>query len=68
MIVGAEHGILQVSGLALIANLAGLTVVTLSLVGVGRARRQKAMTIALTFALIGIALVICGTTVVIACE
>jgi hypothetical protein len=42
--------------------------VALAVVGIHRARRQRAAAFAMTFALVGIAIVIFGTTVVIACE
>jgi uncharacterized membrane protein len=59
---------LQLTGLALIANFVGLIVVALAVVGIRRARRQRAVALAMAFALAGIAVVIFGTTVVIACE
>jgi hypothetical protein len=68
MTFGAEHGMLQLTGLALIANFVSLIVVALAGVGIRRARRQRAVALAMLFALVGIAVVIFGTTVVIACE
>lgn len=59
---------LELSGVALIANLVGLLVVALAMIGVRRARRRKVAAIAMALALMGIAIVICGITVVIACE
>jgi hypothetical protein len=68
MSFNAEHGLLQLTGLALVANLVGLMVVSLALIGIRLARRQKAVAFALAVALVGVAVVICATSVVIACE
>jgi hypothetical protein len=68
MMFNAEHGILEPEGIALLANLIGFAVAALGVIGVCRARRPSAVTVSLVVALVGIAVVLCGTTVVIACE
>jgi hypothetical protein len=68
MIFNAEHGMLELSGAAFIANLVGLVVVGFAIICIRRARRKESVAAAMFFALVGIAIVICGTTVVIACE
>lgn len=59
---------LDLSGMGLIANLIGLIVFTLAGFGVARARAPNVLRFWLSVALIGFAVVICGTSVVIACE
>jgi hypothetical protein len=68
MIFVADHGILQPNGLALFFNVAGLLVTMLAAVGVICVKRQKAVALSLALVLVGVAVVICGTTAVITYE
>ena len=67
MIFG-QHGMLDPAGMGLIANLAGLIVSALAIFGINRARAPTILTFWLAVALVGVAVVICGTGVVVASE
>ncbi len=63
-----EHGMLDLAGMGLIANLIGLIVSALAIFGINRARAPTILTIWLGVAVVGIAVMISGTSVVIASE
>lgn len=64
----AHHGIFELDGIGSFANLIGFIVASVATLGICRARRPKAVTLSLTFALVGLAIVIFGTTLVVASE
>jgi hypothetical protein len=66
--IQAYHGMLDLTGVGLIANLIGLFVFTLAGFGIARARAPNVLTFWLGVALVGFAIVICGASVVIAGE
>jgi hypothetical protein len=63
-----DHGMLRPAGIALVVNLLGFLMTAMAVVGVCRAKREKAVTLSLVIVLVGIAIVICGASVVIASE
>jgi hypothetical protein len=68
MMIHAAHGMLSLAGMGLIANVVGLIAFALAAVGLYRARAPRVLTLWLVVAVVGAAVVICGTTVVIASE
>lgn len=68
MMIPGEHGMLDLAGMGQAANLIGLIVSALATFGIYRARTPNSLRICLVVALVGIAFVICGTSVVIASE
>ncbi len=67
MILG-QHGMLDPAGMGLIAVLIGLIVSALAIFGINRARAPTVLTFWLGVALVGVAVVICGTGIVVASE
>jgi heme A synthase len=68
MMIPSEHGMLDLAGMGLIANIIGLIVLMLAILGIYRARAPKVLLFWLVVAVGGLAVVIGGTTVVIASE
>jgi hypothetical protein len=68
MMIHSHHGMLDLSGIGLIANLIGMTVLAFAGIGIVRAHAPNVSTFWLGVALVGFAFVICGTGVVIASE
>ncbi len=68
MTILGEHAMLDFEGMGLIANLVGLIVSALAILGIYRARAPNVMLLCLIVAVVGGAAVICGTSVVIASE
>jgi len=66
--IQAHHGMLNLAGMGLITNLIGLIILMLAGFGIARARAPNVITFWLGVALVGVAVVICGTSVVIAGE
>jgi hypothetical protein len=64
----AHHGLFELDGIGLLANLIGFIIGGVAVTGICRARRTKAVTLSLAFALVGLIIVICGTTLVVASE
>jgi len=64
----AHHGMFELDGIGLLANLIGFIIAGVAVTGICRARRPKAVTLSLAFALVGLIIVICGTTLVVASE
>jgi hypothetical protein len=64
----AHHGMPDLTGVGLIANLVGLIVLSLAGFGIARARAPKVLKFWLSVALVGFVVVICGASVVIAGE
>jgi hypothetical protein len=63
-----DHGMLRPAGIALVFNLLGFLVTAMAVVGVCRAKRQNAVALSFAIALVGVAIVICGASVVISSE
>ncbi len=63
-----HHGVLDLTGVGLIANLVGLIVLTLAGFGIAKVQAPKVLKCWLAIALVGFAVVICGASVVIAGE
>jgi hypothetical protein len=63
-----HHGVLDLTGVGLIANLIGVIVFALAGFGIAGARAQNVLTFWLGVALVGFLIVICGASVVIAGE
>jgi hypothetical protein len=68
MILLAHHGMFGLDGVGLLANLVGFIVAGLAMLGIWRARRPKAVTLSLAIAVVGLVIVICGTTLVVSSE
>jgi hypothetical protein len=66
--IQAYHGMLDLTGVGLIANLVGLIILSLAGFGIARAHAPKVLTFWLAVALVGFVVVICGASVVIAAE
>ena len=64
----AHHGLFELDDIGLLANLIGFIIGGVAVTGICRARRPKAVTLSLAFALVGLIIVICGTTLVVASE
>jgi hypothetical protein len=68
MLIPSEHEMLDLAGIALIANLFSLIVSAFAILGIYRARAPNVLLSWLIVAVGGLAVVICGTTIVIASE
>jgi hypothetical protein len=68
MLIPSEHGMLDLAGISLIANLFSLIVLALAILGIYRARAPNVLLFWLVVAVGGLAVVVCGTTIVIASE
>ncbi|MFZ0426014.1 MAG: hypothetical protein WAL80_24310 [Xanthobacteraceae bacterium] len=66
--IQAHHGMLDLTGMGLIANLAGLVVLALAGFGIAGARAPKVLNFWSAAALVGLVVVICGAGAVIAGE
>jgi hypothetical protein len=66
--IQAHHGLLDLTGMGLIANLIGLIVFAFAGFGIAKARASNVLTLWLGLVLVGFAVVICGTSVLIAYE
>ncbi len=58
----------ELDGIGLLANLIGFIITGVAVTGIRRTKRSKAVTLSLAFALVGLLIVICGTTLVVASE
>jgi drug/metabolite transporter (DMT)-like permease len=68
MMIPGEDGILDPAGAGLIVNLIGLIVSAIAVLCVRRGRSPKVLTFWVLVAVVGVAVVVCGTSVVIASE
>ena len=64
----AHHGMFELDGIGLLANLIGFIIAGIAVTGICRATRPKAVILSLAFALVGLIIVISGTTLVVVSE
>ena len=68
MMISGEHGVLDLAGMGQIANLIGFIVLALAVLGVYRARTLNVLRFCLIIAVVGVAIVISGASLVIGSE
>jgi hypothetical protein len=68
MIFFPHHGMFELGGIGLLGNSIGFIVAGLAVMGVLRARGPKGVALSLAIALVGLILLICGTTFIVASE